>query len=425
MDVDCKLMKLFRLNQSTEQPWHSVYIFLYVVFTLASFASNALLLLALYFNYTKRHHPGLSRSNSVGGFQNRVRPKPSERTRDILVAHLATFDLLLSITMPFTALDALSKYWPLGPDTELVCRVVKSFPSIAVYSSSMIIVTIAINCCRQILYPSSQQLSSGSLKYITPFILLISILMSSPIFYYARLYHIIEPHEWYNQSTSLLASKNDMETLSLSNLSDFGGIASTENYNLSSRSIFQLNESVEYEKNHSMCKEDEIFSHEDWLHVIYCIEDWPFKMGHELKPMDRLYYSLFSLVFQLIIPCIVISVSYFLIYQRLNEHSATRERLLSVQHGNNERIEREQSRSKRRNKLMAIISSIYLISWLPLSVIGILLDAHPQILGDDIEVVTIWFMSFHLIGMASAFANPIIYGYTNKHIRKGNIATRL
>ena len=96
----------------------------------------------------------------------------------------------------------------------------------------------------------------------------------------------------------------------------------------------------------------------------------------------------------------------------------TRQQMLN-QSGNTERLEREHNRTKRRNKLMAIISSIFLISWLPLSIVGNLLDAHPRILGDDIEVVTIVFMTCHLVGMSSAFANPIIYGYTNKHIRKG------
>ena len=154
------------------------------------------------------------------------------------------------------------------------------------------------------------------------------------------------------------------------------------------------------------------------LQVVYCIEDWPFDGGSELNPMDRLYYSLFSLFFQLIIPCLFISISYLLIYLKLYKQSRARERMLN-RTGNTERMEREHNRTKRRNKLMAIISSIFLISWLPLSIVGNLLDAHPRILGDDIEVVTIVFMTCHLVGMSSAFANPIIYGYTNKHIRKG------
>ena len=154
------------------------------------------------------------------------------------------------------------------------------------------------------------------------------------------------------------------------------------------------------------------------MQVVYCIEDWPFDGGSELNPMDRLYYSLFSLFFQLIIPCLFISISYLLIYLKLYKQSRARERMLN-RTGNTERMEREHNRTKRRNKLMAIISSIFLISWLPLSIVGNLLDAHPRILGDDIEVVTIVFMTCHLVGMSSAFANPIIYGYTNKHIRKG------
>ena len=68
---------------------------------------------------------------------------------------------------------------------------------------------------------------------------------------------------------------------------------------------------------------------------------------------------------------------------------------------------------------MAIMSLIFLMAWLPLSIIGVLLDSQPDILGIDHELVAIVFMTCHLIGMSSAFANPIIYGYCNKNIRKG------
>ena len=95
-------MRLFHLNQSTEQPWHEIYIFLYVIFTLASFSANSLLLLALYSHNLKR--------NRISNSAPSRNARSSEKTRDILVAHLAVFDLLLSITMPFTAMDALSKY---------------------------------------------------------------------------------------------------------------------------------------------------------------------------------------------------------------------------------------------------------------------------------------------------------------------------
>ena len=406
MQLDCNLMRLYHFNQSTDDPWHTIFISLYAFFTFASFTCNALLLLALYWHNHKRRE--------MSSIPNTIRLRhlrSSEKTRDILIAHLATLDLLLSFTMPFTALDVLSKFWPLGPDTEILCRLAKSVPSTVVYSSSMIIVVIAINCYRQILCLSKPQLSPANLAYITPAILVIAIGMSSPIFYYARLYSLVKPAATENQLTAIFIMPNDTDMLNTWSSPSFNTTPPNQVFNMShfvAPEVIAIN---------SECKGDEDFVEEDWSHVTYCIEDWPFNTENDLEPMNRLYYSIFSLTFQLIIPGIVISLSYFLIYRKLQKQSITRRRMLQNQ--NTERIERENNRSKRRNKLMAIISTIFLISWLPLSIIGTLLDAYPNILGNDIEIVTIVFVSCHLIGMSSACANPIIYGYTNKYIRKG------
>ena len=417
MEIDCKLTKLFHLNQSTEQPWHTIYIGLYVSFTIASFTCNALLLMSLYLQSKTRRPRGTTNNNT-------------EKTRDILVAHLAAFDLLLSITMPFTALDALSKYWPLGSDTEMICRLVKSIPSVAVYSSSMIIVTIAVNCCHTIICHSGQQLKPRHLKYITPTIVVIAIVMSSPIFYYAKLYFIVDPVPYNESTTSHDIGNTTFEVTTSLHLTK---LAVEDNHGNESFLVFPtspmngINETINdtIDMGSPECTEEEKFEDEDWFNVVYCIEDWPFEEGPTKdSPMDRVYYSLFSLFFQLIIPGIIISVSYFLIYQRLRRQSITRERMMS-ENRSSERLEREHQRSKRRNKMLAIMSLIFLISWLPLSIIGVLLDSKPDILGNDIELVTIVFMTCHLIGMSSAFANPIIYGYSNKNIRRGNYMRNL
>ena len=63
--------------------------------------------------------------------------------RNILIGLLATSDLLLSCTMPLTAIDALTKYWPFGKDTVSLCRIVKSSSAVAVYLSSMTLIAIA------------------------------------------------------------------------------------------------------------------------------------------------------------------------------------------------------------------------------------------------------------------------------------------
>ena len=48
-------------------------------------------------------------------------------SRNIFIANLALSDLLLcTFTMPLTLLDLLTKYWPLGPDMDTVCTILKS-----------------------------------------------------------------------------------------------------------------------------------------------------------------------------------------------------------------------------------------------------------------------------------------------------------
>ena len=63
--------------------------------------------------------------------------------RYILIGLLAFSDLLLSFTMPFTAIDVLTKYWPFGSDSNHLCRSVKTSSAVAVYLSSMTLIAIA------------------------------------------------------------------------------------------------------------------------------------------------------------------------------------------------------------------------------------------------------------------------------------------
>ena len=84
-----------------------------------------------------------------------------------------------------------------------------------------------------------------------------------------------------------------------------------------------------------------------------------------------------------------------------------------------EKVQRETRRCNRRNKQIAIISLVYLLSWLPLGLINVILDSNPDVLGKDMSKVTMVVLTCHLIGMCSAIANPVIYGYTSKHIRQG------
>ena len=152
-----------------------------------------------------------------------------------------------------------------------------------------------------------------------------------------------------------------------------------------------------------------------WSHVVFCIEDWPY--GEEnLDPRGRLPYSVFTFAIQLVTPLIIISYCYYSVYRTLQYHSHIRRTIL------NPSLQRKENRkSNRRYRKIAAISLAYLVLWLPLGVINLLLDSNPDAFGNDMSRVMMVVLVCHLIGMCSAIVNPIIYGYSKKRIRKGNI----
>ena len=107
MAIDCDLMRLYYLNHSTHEPWHSVFILLYTIVILTAFMFNSLVLYAV---YRRSQRPDHEASNNV-------------RTRNTLIGHLCTLDVLLTFTMPWTAIDALTKFWPFGFETQIICKV--------------------------------------------------------------------------------------------------------------------------------------------------------------------------------------------------------------------------------------------------------------------------------------------------------------
>jgi hypothetical protein len=49
--------------------------------------------------------------------------------RNLLIFNLAVTDLALAATIPFSASDALSKYWPWGPENNILCKLSHSLPT--------------------------------------------------------------------------------------------------------------------------------------------------------------------------------------------------------------------------------------------------------------------------------------------------------
>ena len=138
----CSLMSEYSVNHSISQPWHTVFAIFYAIVASTAFFCNLFLIIALYMDNKK--HPRINEAiYSYSQTGNSTTSTLSEKTRNHLIGCLATLDLLLSITMPFTALDMLTKYWPLGIHTEVLAKLIRAVPAVIVYSTSMIIILIA------------------------------------------------------------------------------------------------------------------------------------------------------------------------------------------------------------------------------------------------------------------------------------------
>ena len=145
-------------------------------------------------------------------------------------------------------------------------------------------------------------------------------------------------------------------------------------------------------------------------------ENWP-NSDHNI----RLYYSAFSIISQAIVPFFLISILYYSVYRRLERQAEIQKRVIRTEEVRRKQIDRK----KRRNKLFATLSMVYLVTRVPLTILGILLDAKINFLGSSGDGRTMLFMTCHLIGMTGPCVNPIVYGFRNKHVRKGNFSPKI
>jgi len=324
-EVDPHLKNLYEQNRTLSQPWYSLCIAFYAILVVIAVSGNSLVLIAM------------------------VRSRELRKSaRNILIGILATSDLLLSCTMPLTAIDALTKYWPFGKDTVNLCRIVKTSSAVAVYLSSMTLIAIAGDRYHCIVQSSRSQLSITEAGLLAPVLLVISMLMASPIFFHTK-------------------------------LDDFGL----------------------HEKNQD----------DDWSHITYCVEEWKNSesknsTGLEDPGTQRIYYSIFSMAMQYVIPFVIMASIYLKIFYYLKTYRIVRA----------EKPEDKQ-RARRTNVMLFTISMVFCVAWLPLNLIGVLLDRF-DLFGDNVEMAYLTFVACHLIGMSSACINPVLYGFLNETFKR-------
>lgn len=90
----------------------------------------------------------------------------------------------------------------------------------------------------------------------------------------------------------------------------------------------------------------------------------------------------------------------------------------SVLRRNDERRERNIMRLRRTIKLLCWIGAIFCICWLPLNILNAVMDSTTFFDGMTDEKFCGIYAVCHVLGMSSACANPVIYGFLNENFSK-------
>ncbi|XP_028313236.1 neuropeptide Y receptor Y8b [Gouania willdenowi] len=135
---------------------------------------------------------------------------------------------------------------------------------------------------------------------------------------------------------------------------------------------------------------------------LVCMELWP-------TVQERRAYTTSLLIFQYILPLVLILVCYLHVYLRL------RRRKDMVERGRNT-TQKKNKGSTRINAMLVSIVVAFALSWLPLNVFNTVFDWNHEAIpscGHDII-----FSFCHLMAMSSTCVNPVIYGFLNTNFQK-------
>ncbi|GBP13912.1 Neuropeptide F receptor, partial [Eumeta japonica] len=121
----------------------------------------------------------------------------------------------------------------------------------------------------------------------------------------------------------------------------------------------------------------------------FCIEDWPIEKG-------RAIYSVLSLIFQYLLPVLVVVIAHIQIHRRLRGRRRT---------------------TRKTPAILIAIAVTYVISWLPLNVFNLVADSSTDPILDE-KSMTVTYAVCHMFGMSSAVSNPLLYGWLNDNFRK-------
>ena len=103
--------------------------------------------------------------------------------RNVFITILAVSDILLcTFSIPLTASDVLTKFWPFGPEMGILCKLIGTIQTSCVFFASFSILLVAVDRNRFIVHPTKFQLSNQMAVLASLFALTLSVLLSTPVF---------------------------------------------------------------------------------------------------------------------------------------------------------------------------------------------------------------------------------------------------
>ncbi|CAB4058982.1 NPFR [Lepeophtheirus salmonis] len=329
-----------------------------------------------------------------------IRNAAMRTARNVFIVNLAVSDLMLClITMPLTLIEILYQTWQFG-DYPFACPFAALLQATSIFVSTLSITAIALDRRHLIVKPHvpAPEIKKHACNAI---------------------WKKLENWTEWADSVNILADDVSLNSTQaqieyMKNCSIF--IDKTSNHNPSGLT----NDTVENVRLN--CILQDIMP--QWLGELQsCREDFPTN--------GRFVYSSITMLIQYLLPTITISIAYYQIYGQLNLRLQQKmSQLISHQTSANNviitRMENDIQRMRRIINLLISVGVIFCVCWLPLNILNSVMDITEKSRFENIdtkkilsdEEFCILYAVCHVMGMFSACANPVIYGYLNENFHR-------